>query len=494
MTSHRAHRFGIYAAVFLISFAANALIALQWPREGGDWDSYGTVAENIYQGHGVSLSTSPPYEPAFGGNSFPGYPAFIALVWKVFGKSNDAVRLAQALVFALALALFSWSVDRAFPERRFLGGAFGFFTALSPLTMAWSRSLQVEALSMASILLFFSAVLYSRAKEKVAVVPLSLALLFATALRTDGPLLWAALLGLLAAPSMSKKTVIRGIVAVGLITIVGISVWFARNAIVGAQHILPPGMIVLHDGQVYPAPKGYILWGWTWMSKEYERGGWGFPVTRAGYDSIFISDSAYDDAQEKYEIEALLEELRAYSGNPFPSHIDNRFREIALKKIKDHPFRVFVVLPLKRAFHLWIRPGGSAGWPIELLDLSYETRVEMEKGYLSAAWTLVRTHPVEVIGKGVVFSLTLLEYLMGALGLLFLFRRRANDVAVAILSYLVVRTGFYAFTNNVENRYMAQCIPLLHFLTVYSATVMYETLKIRSTGKRDVVFTDSVAV
>jgi len=210
------------------------------------------------------------------------------------------------------------------------------------------------------------------------------------------------------------------------------------------------------------------------MSKEYERGGWGFPVTRAAYDSIYIPDSAYDEPEEKQEVERLLTELATYKGMAFPAHIDQRFREIALERLGKHPFRILVGLPLKRMFHLWFHPGGSAGWPIEFQNLSYQLRVELEKSYLSAAWMLLKTHPVKVIGKGVVFSFTMLEYVCGALGLFLLFRGGAKGFFYAVLSYLVVRTVFYAMTNNVENRYMAQVIPLLHFLTAYTAVVCYE--------------------
>ncbi|MBT5399653.1 hypothetical protein HOL24_03820, partial [bacterium] len=51
-----------------------------FPDGGGDWDIYSTVAENILNGCGVSLSNPESGEcvPHFGGNQLPGFPAFVA--------------------------------------------------------------------------------------------------------------------------------------------------------------------------------------------------------------------------------------------------------------------------------------------------------------------------------------------------------------------------------------------------------------------------------
>lgn len=457
----------IYVLIALIAFTLNAAIALKWPRTGGDWDSYGTVAENIYRGNGVSLSTEPPYDPAFGGNHFPGYPAFIALVWFLFGQSEVAVRLAQSLVFACCVGVFSYAAGIVLRDRR-MGLLCGFVTALSPLSMAWSRSLQVEALSIGSIMFFFACLFVSFSERRVKVYLLSVAVLVATYLRTDGVLLLCSLSGLLFLKGVSKVQVAKKAAVIVVIVFVGLGGWLLRNRLVGMENIFPPTFQILGDkGKVLPTPYGYVLWGWTWISTEYERGGWGFPVSRTGYNSIYIPPSAYDSDEEKKNVEMLLDQLKPFSGLPFPQYIDQEFMKIAVERIRKSPFRMFVTLPLKRMGVLWSHPGSSAGWPFQMDGLSYEERTRIERGLISGAISLLRVHTFEVAGKGIVLSVTILSYLLGFWGFLCLVRSGNRILWVSLISYFAARTFFFAYTNNVESRYMSQLIPLLQLLAVY---------------------------
>lgn len=458
----------LYVLVFLISFSANSLIAIQWPRTGGDWDSYGTVAQNIYTGNGVSLSPDPPYKPAFGGNSFPGYPAFIALVWFIFGQSLTAVRIAQGALLAASIVFFSWVLQRIFKDKS-LGIFFGFFMALSPLSMAWSRHLQVEAISMASIILFFSFLLLTLAERKIYLWGLSLSLLFAQYIRTDGFLLFIPLCSVVMIRDLPfRKKLFYGLI-ISAIFIIGTGVWLFRNWIVGLKPITPPPMLVMNQKQdIFKPPYGYLLWGSTWISKEYERSGWSFPVTRTVYDSIYIAPAAFDNEAEKREVNNLITRLKAYKGKEFPEKIDDEFRRIAIEKIINHPFRFFFTLPAKRMFALWYHPGGSAGWPLQMDDLSYEERTRLESHRLSGILALLKSHPIIILGKAGIFLNTLFIYFAGLAGCILILRSEHKLMGIAIAGYCLIRTLFYAYTNNVESRYMSQLIPLLYFLTVYS--------------------------
>ena len=220
-----------YFLIACVCFLANAVVALNWPRTGGDWDSYGTVAENIYKGHGVSLSIAPPFQPDFGGNSFPGYPAFIAGVWSLSGKSDAAVRWAQAFLFAVSIGLFGICLERAFAGRA-IGLVFAWLAALSPLTMAWSRSLQVEALSMAGLLFYFSALLISFHEGRIRVLPISLAILFSLSLRTDAILLIVPLFSLFLVERETKRARCVKTGSVIAIVCIVMSIWFVRLSLI----------------------------------------------------------------------------------------------------------------------------------------------------------------------------------------------------------------------------------------------------------------------
>lgn len=453
------------ATVFLAVFSVNAFFAVQWPYLTGDWDAYGVVAENIHAGHGVSLAKSPPYEPAFGGNSFPGYPAFVATMWKLLGHGLPQVGIAQSFFFALAVVWFMGALKAATNAR--VAVLFGIFAALSPLTMAWNRSLFPQGPSITVTLFFFSLLLSCLNERKIRILALSVAILTAIYLRTDGVLLFVPLTVLLLKTGPLRQF-FKKFLAVALIVGIGVGAWFVRNAVVGLDPITPPSFLVLDDeGKVLPTPNGYILWGWTWMSKEYERGGWGFPVTRAHYDHIYIPPSAYDNDGEQRAVEALLARLENETGKAFPKDIDDAFRHIARERIRRHPVKIIFGLPLKRAFALWFHPGSSVGWPIQMDDLSYAERTALESNYLTGALALIKTRPVPLLAKALVFGATLFFQIAGLCGLIFVLRSRDSrdkTFGFAVLSYMAAMTALLSCGNYVESRYLSQTYPLLYYL------------------------------
>lgn len=478
------HPAKFYVILFLLSFSMNTGFAILWPRTGGDWDSYGTVAENLYQGHGVSLSHSEPYEPAFGGNSFPGYPAFIALVWGLFGKSDLAVRLAQSLLFAGCAILFAYHAGRFFRDDR-IGLVTGLLIAVSPLTIAWSRSLQAESLSLASVMAFYAFLMLSLIRNRLSILGISLSIIAAIYLRVDGILLFVPLLSLFLFGDLRKKDWIKRCALVLILVAAGTGAWMVRCHLVGMKNILPPSMLVIsQDREVYPPPYGYLMWGWTWMSKEYERGGWGFPVTRAKYDAIYIPPAAFDGPDEKERVERLLAELEGYTDQAFPEHIDQQFLALAKERMREHPLRVFLILPLERSWALWFHPGSSGGWPIELDQLSYEDRTQFEKGgYVSGGLHLLKKYPFKIIGKAVIFSSTLILYALSVAGVILLLRSKQRILTTVILSYVIIRTLFYGFTNNIESRYMSQVLPLLMLISSYAVVVVYDKFRKRTKNR-----------
>jgi len=115
-------RAAVCAALLVVALAFRLALALGMPNdEPDDARLYTVLAQNVLL-HGVySGSLTPPLEPTY--VRVPGYPLFIAGIYRVFGVDNaTAVRVAQAvietvtcwMVACLALAL----VPTAWPERR----------------------------------------------------------------------------------------------------------------------------------------------------------------------------------------------------------------------------------------------------------------------------------------------------------------------------------------------------------------------------------------
>ena len=78
----------------------------------------------------------------------------------------------------------------------------------------------------------------------------------------------------------------------------------------------------------------------------------------------YIKDNQLFDKNEKIIVSQYLKLLRNLNiGDKIPDYIDNNFKLLAEKKIKNYPFQIYILLPAKRAFALWFNPITSLGFP-----------------------------------------------------------------------------------------------------------------------------------
>jgi len=450
---------------------ARVAFVLAAPFGGGDWDIYSTVAENILRGCGVSLS--PPDSglciPHFGGNHLPGYPAFVASIWLISGHSDMAIRFAQLLLYGAALGRLTLVV------RRYTGSdaaalAVGLVIALSPLQVAWPRYTQTETLSLAASVWFFAEILASFAEGRLRAVPIGLAVLAATFIRLDGILLCVpvAVAAFMLHPPLDA--IRRGSVA-ALIVVLPIAGWTVRNVIVGVP-VMPAPMVLPNNA---PPPYGYLAWGNTWLSQEYQRAGWGFGVTRFNYDSIRIDNKAFDSLEEKQRVMGWLAELAKYKGKPFPPEIDAKFAELARERAARAPVRTYVVLPMERAAILWGNPFSSFGWPNELpSSVGDQQRLEASRN-AGGLMTLARQYPVRALSKAFTASYrAILEILFVSI-LLVSFGGQLSDfrrVVWVVTAWLAARTAFLAVVDAFETRYMAPAAPAMELVVVVGCLIL----------------------
>ena len=169
------------AAVVALAFFARLAYALTQPPEivvtfEADPLTYDQIARNVVAGRGFS-GASFYYPP---GTDVPTafwdalYPLFLAGMYSLAGHSVTAVRVAQALLGALAVWLTFWLGNRLAGRRAGLIAAG--ISAVYPFFIYYAAQLLTETLFMALILAVFAAAL--KAEE-------------------TGHLAWSALLGLL---------------------------------------------------------------------------------------------------------------------------------------------------------------------------------------------------------------------------------------------------------------------------------------------------------
>ena len=146
----------LLAAILVFCVVGRGAYALYLVHSGevvttvGDAPSYLGPARELLH-HGRFDAANPPGQPEF--LRTPGYPAFIAAVYRVFGETNTAVLLVQVVLSALTvflvylLASTMWSAS--------IGLLAALFTALEPLQSVTSATLLTEC--VAALLLTITA-------------------------------------------------------------------------------------------------------------------------------------------------------------------------------------------------------------------------------------------------------------------------------------------------------------------------------------------------
>ena len=175
-----------YILFFFIIFLPRLTFIILFPETGGDYEIYTTVAKNILNGCGVSLSDPMTDDciPHFGGNHGPCYPFFLSAVWPIFNNSDYAVRIFQSIIYSGSCIWLLYSIYILTNNKKIILYLL-FILALSPLLVAWPRYIQTETLSIAATIYLLSELLLSISKNKIRIISIALALIFATWIRLD---------------------------------------------------------------------------------------------------------------------------------------------------------------------------------------------------------------------------------------------------------------------------------------------------------------------
>ncbi len=285
-----------YIIFFFIILLPRILFIFLFPEYGGDYEIYTTVAKNILNGCGVSLSDplSEQCIPHFGGNHGPGYPLFLSVVWALFNNSDYSVRVIQSILYSLSCTWLLYSAY-LFTKNKKIILYLAFILALSPLLVAWPRYVQTETLSIAATIYLLAELLLSLSKNKIRIFTIALALIFATWIRLDNIFLTVPVAVTSIYIYGFKNGVIKGIV-IAILLAATWGGWTIRNIVVDLPSLIPTDLI-MPDGS--RSPSGYLKWTKTWITHEYERPGALWGINRKNYDGISIPNRAYSSKEEK---------------------------------------------------------------------------------------------------------------------------------------------------------------------------------------------------
>ena len=470
----RGHR-SFFLGIALAGLALRLCFFVYFPEVTDDSRVYSDLATNWLQ-HGVYGQTqgSPPETKVVPVDTrLPGYPAFLAAIFWLFGPGNlKAVLLKQILVDLVTCLIVADLARRVVSER---AAEIAFvLAALCPFLANYTAAELTETLSIFFTALALDCAVAALHRMQVAgaevraevrarpwiLDPASRNLWAATGaaiaacilLRPDGGLLLASVLFYLAvlawkrlstSKSAERKNLADVLIAgviVAVFALAPLAPWTIRNFRT-LHHFQPLAPRYAQDADEMVA-RGFNRWVKTWLIDyaSVEEIYWSIPDGKIDPEKLpsRALDTSNSNPAEREATLALIAEVNELQD--ITPEMDARFAKIAAERIRAHPVRYYFVLPLLRIADMWLRPRTEILPP----DVRW--------------WEFNDDLKWSVIAVG--FGLLGLAYVAAALWAL-LRRPSAIRWVGLFVSFLLVRSAFLGTMENPEPRYTLECYPVV---------------------------------
>ncbi len=467
LTLLREHR-SLFLGTTLAGLALRLLFFVYFPTVTDDSRIYADLATNWLQ-HGIygQMQTVQQFTQIVPSDTrLPGYPAFLAKIFWLFGIGNfKAVLLAQILLDLFTCLIVADLARRTVSER---AAKIAFvLTALCPFLANYAAAALTETLEIlfTTLALDGAAAALGRMHETSGGMgayklwaATGAAIAACILLRPDGGILLAAvtiyLVGLVLvwgrAPSPVQaerssaaacghsdfRFVLTGGMIVVVVALAPLVPWTIRNFRT-LHHFQPlaPRYATEKDEQV---ARGFNRWVKTWIVDyaSVEEIYWSVPGNNI--DPQKLPSRALENPAES---DATLAVIADYNqSQEMTPELDARFGKLAADRIRTRPVRYYVVLPLLRIADMWLRPRTEILPP----DVRW--------------WEFNDDTKESVLAVG--FGLLNLAYLAAALLALF---QRPSGVRWAglLVCFLLLRSAFLGTLENPEPRYTLECYPVV---------------------------------
>jgi 4-amino-4-deoxy-L-arabinose transferase-like glycosyltransferase len=407
---------------------------------------YADIAKNWLQ-HGVyAITDSNQVVPTF--SRLPGYPAFLAFVFAVFGTENYRAVLLLQIAIDLATCFLIADLARRTISNRSAKAAF-LLAALCPFLANYASAALTETLEI-----FFTALALDLAvtaldggrKRTSCWAGCGLSIAACILLRPDGGILLAAVgayLGILfcgeVSAGVSPLLSLRAGLLVAVCALAPLGLWGWRNWHTLHQiQFLAPRYANQQDEYV---PMGFNRWVRTWIADYVSTEEVYWNVPGESVDPEKLPNRAFDSDEQR---EQTLAAFEAYNkGNQITPAIDSQFAALAEERIHAHPFRYYVQLPVLKIFDMWLRPR------TELLPPDsrwYEFNDDLRWQVLAISFGLIN-----------------LVYVLAAIAGLLVRCRQIAWVGLPLL-FILMRSLFLGSLENPESRYTLECYPAIIWL------------------------------
>jgi 4-amino-4-deoxy-L-arabinose transferase-like glycosyltransferase len=402
----------------------------------------------------------------------PGYPAFLAGIFWLFGAGNfKAVLLAQILLDLATCLIVADLARRAVSER---AARIAFvLAALCPFLANYASAVLTETLEIFFTALALDSAIAALNRMHAAGAGKGAGRLWAATgaaiaacilLRPDGGILLATVALYLAVLAWKKNADNKNtadVLAAGIIVVVcalvPLAPWTIRNFRT-LHHFQPLAPRYANETDEL-APRGFNRWVKTWIVDyaSVEEIYWNVPGDNI--DPEKLPSRAIDTPAERDRTLAVIADYN--QSRELTPELDARFGNIAADRIRAHRVRYYVVLPLLRVADMWLRPRTEILPP----DVRW--------------WEFNDDAKQSVVAVG--FGLLNLAYVVGAL--LAVVSRPSRRLSGAcwvglLVGFLLLRSAFLGTLENPEPRYTLECYPVVILLAaayLASATEQQQT-------------------
>ncbi len=431
----------------LAGFALRLLFIFRLPGVTTDSFVYGDIAKNWLQ-HGIyGLGGVNDISPTY--IRLPGYPAFLAAVFAIFGMEHYRAVLMVQMFVDIGTCFLIADLARRLVSARAARFAF-LLAALCPFLANYVANALTETLEVFfTVLALDLAVVGLETLHDLSMKPWAgcgLAVGAAMLLRPDGGLLLLAieayLLVLLVRvwvyrtpAGFSALHLFRAGLILAVVSLASLVPWTVRN--LHTLHEFQPLAPRYANEENAFVPMGFNRWVKTWIADytSVEEIYWTVPGSKMDIEKL--PSRAFDSPEQRDQTTQLLEDYNeVLHATP---QLDARFDALAAERVHYSLLRYYVVLPLVRIADMWLRPRTET--------LPSDTRwweFDDDSKWLALA-----------LGLGIVNLLYVGAAFAGLL------RGRFAPHLSLLLTFIVLRSLFLGTLENPEPRYTLECYPVL---------------------------------
>jgi 4-amino-4-deoxy-L-arabinose transferase-like glycosyltransferase len=427
----------------ILALAAGLALRMVWVAHFQDFDDdsavYATIAKNMMVHQQYALDN--PYHLTL--IRMPGYPAFMAVVFAFFGMKNyNAVCWVQAFVdMGTCLLLAGFVRDHA-GRRAALVTLW--IACLCPFTANYAAIPLTEcpeiffvALGMFATGRLVASINSQSGWRRTWFALTVAALIGAIAMRPDGVLLAGAIVAGIwwYTRKTAPKVGFQSAAWCAVLAFLPLVPWTIRNYRV--YHVFEPLAPRSAMDPIEQPLEGFNLWFTTWEVDFVSVGEIWWRGDSETLDIHLIPSRAFDTPQEYQETAQLINEYNQVCS--ISPEFDARFEAIAEQRIRRHPLRQYVELPLARLADMWLRP-----------------RIEYLNDAIPERWWEWSKHPAKTVIAGAYALLNLLLLIAAVIG----FARRKVPLQAMLLFYVLMRCAILLKMPNAEPRYTLEAFPM----------------------------------